>query len=242
MIRRGFGSLFALLLLAGVAGCEGSEIVIFSPAEGGSAGSSTGAAGIAAGGAPGGSGGLLDSGGSGGAASGSGGSGGSTDKPCRTNDDCDSSSWYCQKQNCGDPSGVCLPSPIFEDSQLLPVCGCDDHITYWNDTLRKIYGISASLPGACMSGARQCFSSDECGLDGTCAHQLRSFNDCGASGTGQCWIIPNDCGTDDKQEFVPCPPPGPPGSTPMCPAILTLCQALQSGQPFVRVRTAPQCP
>ncbi|HYQ02027.1 MAG TPA: hypothetical protein VER96_25310 [Polyangiaceae bacterium] len=241
MTRPGFSALFTLVLLAGLDACEGREIVVFAPAQAGSAGAVVGTAGMATAGAPGGSAGFADPGGNGGAASGSGGTGGSTDKPCQSNTDCDGS-LYCQKQNCGDSSGVCLPIPLSDDPQFMPVCGCEDHVTYWNDNLRKIYGVSASTPGSCMSSAKPCFSSSDCGSDGTCSHQLRDVSACSMPGIGQCWIIPNDCGSPgDKEQFVPCPPP--PGSPSGCPPIMTLCEAMQSDQPFLRSKhDIPGCP
>ena len=246
MIRASVRWLVLLSWLAGAMACDGGEVVVFAVAAAGSAGESGSAgsanpplAGAGSGASVGGS--LEPAGGSGGTASGAGGGGGDTvDKPCQTTDDCDRA-WLCQKQACSDAAGVCLPRPVSDDPVRAPVCGCD-HITYFNDTLRQQYGISASTNGECRSGARTCINSDDCGPDGSCSHRLPNFNACSMPGTGQCWITPNDCAsTSDKPRFLPCPPPGgmPGGPPPMC---LTTCQALQSGYPYLPMPQNYVCP
>jgi hypothetical protein len=226
----GLRSLWVLAFFSGSLACEGREIVVFSPAQAGSPalGGEAGAAGSAgsSAGSPGaaGSGGSLASGGEG---------GDTVDQPCQTTDDCDPS-WYCAKQSCSDAGGYCLPRPIFDEPQLRPVCGCEDHITYWNDTLRQANGISASTPGACQVAALACTSGAACGpkANGTCSLQLPDPNACAMPGTGQCWVIPHDCAaTSDKAAWLACPPPGQPGPPPTC---LTTCEAMQAGSPYVR--------
>lgn len=233
MRRAALLSLCGFTLLAGVGACEAREIVVFSPAQAGSAGmnalsGSSGVPEIA--GTAGSLGGSQDVGGGG--AGTSGGSGGDTvDTACQTSDDCDLS-WYCEKNGCGRPAGVCLPRPVSDDPTRAPVCGCEDHITYFNDTLRKQAGISGSMDGECKSGAKSCLVDDDCGEDGRCSHRLPGVNACASMpGLGQCWRVPTDCSsTNEKPHFLPCPPQGMPGGPP--PACLTTCQAVQSGAPY----------
>ena len=143
MMRDRLRALPTLALLVAIGACEGGEIVIFTPAQAGSAGSdaSAGALGFSAG-----SGGSTgDSAGSGGIAlSGSGGAGEPVGRPCQSSDDCDLS-WYCERAGCAEPNGVCVPIPISDDPRLAPVCDCDDRITYWNDTVRKVARVSEQV-------------------------------------------------------------------------------------------------
>ncbi|HET7538492.1 MAG TPA: hypothetical protein VFK05_01425 [Polyangiaceae bacterium] len=240
MTRSGLRTLSVLAFIVGGFACDGREIVVFSPAQSGSAGAFGGSAGMGmAGSAPSSAGAPVAAGSDGSGANG--GDGGDVGaQPCLTLWDCDPS-WYCAKQRCSDPAGYCLPRPISDDPQLNPVCGCEDGITYWNDTLRKAYGISASTPGACQAGALSCgLSGFECGPNGTCSHQLPDLSACGMPGKGQCWIIPTDCSSDDRPSWLPCPPPpgAPQGPPPPC---LTTCQALQAGWPYVRLHKGDLC-
>lgn len=239
MMRRRLriGSMIALL--AAVGACEGGEIVIFAPAQAGSAGhdASAGMSGTTLAGAGGSPAELAGNGGS--APSGWGGEGAALGDPCQSSDDCDLS-WYCQKQNCADTAGVCLPIPT-DDPTFLPVCGCDG-VTYWNDSLRQVARISASTPRECQSGAKPCRNGSDCGTFGACRQRLPSVNDCGTSpGKGQCWAIPNDCtSAGDRPVGLPCPPP--PGTTPgPPPQCLTLCQALQADRPYVALPQGWDC-
>ena len=239
MIRAGGCLLLALALPAGVGACDGTEVVVFSTAQAGLAGSNVSAdAGDLAGAGFGGSLGPPGSGGAG--TSGTLGAGGSVDKPCQTTDDCDPA-WFCQKQTCSDPAGVCLPRPVSDDPVRAPVCGCD-HITYFNDTLRQQYGISAILSDSeCKSGAMTCVSNDGCGPNGSCSKKLSNVSDCGMPGMGQCWITPNDCAfTNDQPHWQACPPPpGTPSGPP--PRCLTTCEAVQSGLPYLPLSRGFAC-
>ncbi|HYQ44101.1 MAG TPA: hypothetical protein VER11_19100 [Polyangiaceae bacterium] len=239
MTSVGLRAIFGLALLVAIGACEGGEVVIFSPAQAGAAGNDAGAgaSGAAFAGAGGSSAGLAGQGGS--TAGGSGGTGGGTS--CRSNADC-GLSWFCQKPDCTAATGVCLPLPISEESRYMPVCGCEDNITYWNDTQRQLAGISASTPGQCQSAsAKTCMSSVECGPYGACRQVLPGPNDCGSPpGVGQCWAIPDNCTSpDDKPVGLPCPPPGPPSG---CPPILTACQALQADRPYIKLPRNYHCP
>jgi hypothetical protein len=250
MTRAAVGSWLALALLAGAGACDGSEIVVFSRVQAGSTGanSSAGGAGLAAGSGGSLAGSTAAAGGSGMVTSGAGVGGRNlVDKPCRDNEDCDQS-LFCQKQDCADVEGVCLPTPLLDDPRQAAVCGCD-HKTYWNDTFRQRSGIPAILGvGPCGSGAQPCATSDDCCSNSddcalaACSIQLRVLSACGGTtGLGQCWMIPTDCASaDDKPVGLPCPPPGPPPPTP--PPCLTLCQALQARQPFLGLRASYTCP
>jgi len=238
-----------LAFVAGIGACDAGEVVVFSPSPGGSGGNHLGGVGGAGaptfGGSPaaGSGGGGLGGGGLGGG--GSGGSGGDTvDKPCHTTSDCEPT-WYCQKQDCSATAGVCLPRPNTDDPVRLPVCGCEDNLTYWNDTLRQKRGISASMPGECKFGVIGCTSDEACGSDTSanasmrCSRKLPTVNACGMPGSGQCWVVPSDCtGSSDRSRFLPCPPP--PGSP--IPPCMTTCQAMNSGSPYLDKPQNFDCP
>jgi hypothetical protein len=238
MIHGGFRAVPILVLLAGIGACEGGEVVIFAPAQAGSAGSTTaGFSGMNAG-----SGGSSgESAGTGGIAlSGSGGGADPVARTCQSSNDCDQS-WFCDKQDCSDASGVCSPIPSSDDSNFMPVCGCD-RITYWNNSLRQAARVSAAKPGSCSFDALPCTSSSECGPFGVCRQILMDVMECGSDdpGAGQCWAIPNDCASpDDKPVGLPCPPP--PGTPPAPPPCLTLCEALQADRPYVRLPPKWMC-
>jgi hypothetical protein len=240
MMRAGWCSPLALAWLLGIGACDAGEIVVFSAPQAGSAGTSAnaGSAGlVTVAGAGGSVGGSLDGPGGGGVAtSGAGGGGGAVDDPCQNSNDC-GPSWFCQKQNCSDPQGACVPRPVSDDPVRSAVCGCN-HYTYFNDTLRKQAGIPAILTtGECSSGAKTCDSNDYCPDApepsigrASCSRNVTKFGNCDMPGKGQCWVTPRDCAaTTDKPHFVPCPPPGMPNLPPPC---LTTCQAVQFGIPY----------
>lgn len=223
-----------------LAACEGAEVAIFSlPAQAGAAGISgvpntSGASGTSAGTA-------------GASAGGSGGSnenvagmpmGNGVPVPCQTPADCDSTS-FCSKQTCADAQGVCLPVPFPDETVSAHVCGCEDKITYWNDSFRQYYGISASTMGVCNQERRTCVHNQDChSRDAVCAHLLPPNVACGTPpGLGQCWIIPNGCPTSDPQRFLICPPPGS-GQPAFC---ASTCQAIQSGHPFMEAPPGQTC-
>jgi len=242
MSRKPWSALVACLVLFGVGACDGGEIVVFSAIQAGAAGTSTmaGSGGLPRdGGAAGdGAGGLTElAGNGGGGLGGSGGGGGDADKPCQSSDDCDPS-WLCQKRDCADVGGVCLPRPS-DDPVRKPVCGCDN-ITYWNDALRQQRGIPALLATSeCRFGVRGCMSDAECGTGNICNRRLPDVSACSKPGTGQCWAVPSDCtGTSDNPHLLPCPPPP---NSPQ-PACITTCQAMNSGAPYLERPQGYVCP
>jgi len=234
---RAGAALLMLFSLAGVGACDAREVVVFS-AHVGSAGVS-GAAGL--GGVPGAAGAGLAGSPSFGGSGGMSGGGALAAQSCQTTDEC-GPAWYCQKQSCADAAGVCLPNPSDdEDPVAALVCDCEGKITYWNDTLRKLKGVSASTIGACGAGAKLCMSDQDCGSDPEfrCFRKLRDFSGCANPGPGQCWVVPSSCpASDDRADFFPCPPPTPTGNPPPC---LTLCQAINADSPFFRKRPADPC-
>lgn len=229
----------ALLCLCAL-GCEGGQIAIFSTAVGGGAGTSgafdaAGMAGALAGtggASPGGSGGADDSG------AGAPPSGTGIPIPCQSTADCDRTS-FCSKQSCADDQGVCLPVPFPDETVSAYVCGCDK-ITYWNDSFRRYYGVSASTMGVCNQDRRTCMHNQDClSRDAVCAHLLPPNVSCGTPpGLGLCWIIPNGCPRSDPQRFLICPPPG----SGMPASCASTCQAIQSGHPFLEAHPGQTCP
>jgi hypothetical protein len=240
MIRAGLVSLLVLALLAGIGACDGGEIVVFSAAGAAGDNAQAGLGGGAGAGGDGFAGSSITAGNGGTSGAGSGGSD-AVGTPCQSSDDCDLA-WYCQKQTCADATGVCNPVPLSDDPVRAEVCGCDS-ITYWNDTLRQQNRNSSSTIGACKIAVKPCLNDHDClaDPDARCARRLGDFNGCSMPGTGQCWVVPSECpDSDEKPDLLPCPPPGPPGSS-QPPSCLTLCQAINSGFPFFKNRMDNVC-
>jgi hypothetical protein len=232
-----------VVLGLGLCGCDSGEIVIFSPAQAGAAGlggsAGGGAAGTSAGtagAAPGGSGGSSDIGGGGSTIGG----GGAMNPTCLSKMDCDPSS-FCSKQSCADAQGVCMLLPFPDPTSSEHVCGCDDHITYWNDSLRQYFGVSASTPGVCSPDQKnRCIRPQDCPVRGasSCAHLLPPDGACDDKlSPGQCWVTPIECSKSDSPQNLICPPPGS-GLQPKC---ATTCQAIQASVPFTQVPVGQTC-
>jgi hypothetical protein len=236
------GALFAIALL--VFGCEGSEVAIFATSAAGSAGSS-------------GESGSSTSAGSAGFLGSSGGAGGNTfsvpdggleagPPPCTATSDCPGPGWLCTKDGCAAIDGVCVPVPVFCPADALPVCGCDDHVAYWNDCVRQQAGERASSSGECGEGARVCDSSVDCPADATCSHLLPPASSCSQPGSGNCWVTPFGCPeaegsggntAEDTRRWMPCGPPGG-GGPPPC---ISTCQAIQAGRAYQPMPAGAQC-
>jgi len=218
--------LLALLVVA-FAGCDASDVVVFSQRSVGAGGSAGGAGMSVSGSGTAGQAGVAV----GGAHTENGGASGGAGVTCLSSVECQAG-WFCEKQTCDDAQGVCVPAPSIDDSTLLEVCGCD-HITYFNDTLRKQYRISASTPKECGLDALSCLDDTACGPGATCSHWLTPMTGCGMSGLGRCWVIPPDCpATGERPAYQLCQSPGmpPPGPSPC----VTTCQAIQSGREYQR--------
>ncbi|HYQ28095.1 MAG TPA: PAS domain-containing protein [Polyangiaceae bacterium] len=227
----------------GLCGCDSGEIVIFSPAQAGAAGSS-GLPGGGAGGAPAGAAGALPGGSGGSSGIGDGGSttggGGAMNPTCLSTADCDvNSNAFCSKQSCADAQGVCVPRPFPDETTSDPVCDCDGRITFWNDSFRQLFGVSASTPGVCSPDPKYGCTRD-CGPDQNirCAHQLTTDAACDDQPSpGQCWVMPRNCSKAEPQHNLICPPPGS-GLPPQC---ATTCQAIKSQLPFTQLPTGQTC-
>lgn len=203
-----------------------------------------GAAGAGGSGGHVGQGGTPASGGTGGAGQGgalaNGGSGGASVEAgafgtCITRSDCPPA-WNCAKLDCASPTGLCEPPPLCLDSSAYPVCGCD-HITYWNDCLRRQAGVAASTPGECGVGARACTTAVDCGVpNAACSHVVQPPTyPCGPVSPGTCWVTPLDCSTAPGTPPIWALCPLPPLGTPV--ACVDACTALRSGQEYVLAST-----
>ncbi|MEO8876654.1 MAG: hypothetical protein ABI461_13770 [Polyangiaceae bacterium] len=125
--------------------------------------------------------------------------------PCVKDADC-TQSQFCEQSSCGDQVGHCRNEPPFCDSTSATVCGCDG-VTYWNDCLRALNGVSKDNDGICETGAT-CGGG---GASATCANtnascgKLVAHDDqCAGDGPGQCWVLPEDCPADDDPDWASC--------------------------------------
>jgi len=190
------------LLIASLSSCEDGQVVVFTATDASAAGGGPGS--------------PPDS--------------GSDGTTCASSADC-SPSWFCEKSDCADALGSCVPLHLLLcDESPAPVCGCD-HVTYWNDCLRQQSGVSASTSGECGPGARSCNVSSDCpGSGASCAHLLPPQANCGPSGPGNCWVTPNVCSSgSDPRRWMPCLPQMMGGGQMPC---LDTCAAIQSGRPY----------
>ncbi len=262
MTLRLVSSGLGLAAAIGIVACNAGEISVFSSAAAGtgnmSGTDSTGGGDTGGGGVSAGQGGDFSAGGGGGVV-------------CHSNSDCGDTSLFCFKQSCGPGApGVCVVREVVCERQRGLVCGCD-HITYWNECFRKEYGISASTPGACDVGAKNCHNNGECFGDATCARlvlplaqggvALPQNTTCGGvSGTGTCWVVPSDCSNSgDADVWQSCPPPGPmggasgasgasgtggtgaTGGTEPVVPCMSTCQAIRAGHPAIRLDPGATC-
>ncbi|MEB2324265.1 MAG: hypothetical protein OZ921_17255, partial [Sorangiineae bacterium] len=213
----------------------------------GGSGGTGGAGGIGGTGGAGGSGGTGGAGGTGGTGGaggtggtgGSGGTGGGTTLSCQDNGDCKTGQ-FCSRAACRVAQGSCEDRPVKCDPNEQPVCGCDG-VTYWNDCLRKLHGVTASSPGACRSGGPVNIATcggmvpRACPQGATCVHRLKDKQECSAADLpGVCWVMPAVCpvSTLDGQ-MRPCAGPSP---TRQC---LSLCEAIKAGGAFYEDATCP---
>jgi hypothetical protein len=209
-----------------------------SPSSGGRRGTMGGAPGRGGGGGRSVSGGGPGSGGATVIDGGAGASDGGSFLACTTEADCPPT-WTCSKPGCAAPTGQCEPRPIFCDPSPAPVCGCD-HVTYWNDCVRRQNGMPASTFGECGAGARSCTTASDCGVStATCSHVQPPSFPCGPEPAGTCWVTPLDCAglppTSTRWTLCPLPPFG---TTPTC---VDACTAIRSGQQYVPVSPGTQC-
>jgi hypothetical protein len=212
-------------------GAGGSRIASGGGVSSGGAGAIAGAGGIGMGGSSGGA--------SGGARTGDAGPG----SACSVDTDCPSG-WTCSKVDCTTPFGLCEPRPILCDFTPAPVCGCD-HVTYWNDCIRRQNGVAASTFGQCAAGALACTTAADCGVAGAfCSHVSPTPIPCGPVAPGTCWVTPIDCSNAPPTPlWMPCqgPSPSPPFGTPPTACVDT-CTAIRTGNVYVPVPLGVSCP
>ena len=253
-----------------VVSCTGADVVLFRVGDGsasepgggigGMGGSIGGAAGKTAAGGKSGASGTRSSGGrsNGGGAGGATSAGGTTDTGgssgvaggggseldagpvtnCASLLDCPQT-WTCSKSSCSTPGGVCEPRPVLCPGDATPVCGCD-HITYWNDCVRRQNGVAASTPGECAAGAASCATTVDCRAFGaTCSHVQATGPSCALPGLGTCWVTPLDCTlTPQSPRWVLCQSL-PIGSVPVL--CVDSCTAIRSGLPYVEAPPGTLC-
>jgi hypothetical protein len=149
---------------------------------------------------------------------------------CTSNDDCLANA-FCEKNGCNAPEGTCIERPLICDSSSAPVCGCDN-VNYWNDCLRQQVGVSgqSESQGPCPQSA-PCQGPTGSGCPGagaSCAQVASSLQGPGAP-VGTCWVLPNAC------------PTGPGVTTSAQPPCQSLCDAIQSGVPFLQPGPGTSC-
>jgi hypothetical protein len=251
----GAWSLILALPSGGLAACNRQEIPVFEVpsvagsggtagvAAGGAEAASAGSAGdgaSASGGTSAGAGGATAGGDAGGmpSAAGTAGAGGFPDKPCASRADCPPN-WLCEKESCDAPMGECRPPPpVFCPNEPDPVCGCNG-VTYWNDCIRRQFGIQREAVGECSVTACACEVAADCDAPfASCAHLVQGGETCHSSGTGACWVLPPQCRPIQGEYPIwqECHPPEAPP-----PPCFDTCRAIASGRPHVRKRPDDQC-
>lgn len=142
--------------------------------------------------------------------------------------------YYCDLPACGAlVGGTCeLPPPVC-DSTEDPHCGCD-HVTYFNDCLRRANGVTASTPGPCQETGILCGGPVGGCPDGALCAQLGGFihGACDHPVPGTCWVVPASCApTTPFDYWDSCS-----GTGGDC---LSTCAAIRAGGAY---RRSQQCP
>lgn len=152
---------------------------------------------------------------------------------CSTNDDCPSDD-FCDKHACGDVAGECDHRPTLCGSDGPPVCGCDG-VTYFNDCLRRAFGVAVAGPGECIDTARVCNGpgAGDCPIGTFCARLLPPGAPCAPlPPPGRCWALPGECpATPSGDRWVSCGPP-----PKLC---LDTCNAIRTNAPMTRAGACP---
>jgi hypothetical protein len=106
---------------------------------------------------------------------------------CESTDDCHEGD-FCARDTCGGV-GHCERKPFDCPATTDLTCGCDG-ITYWNDCLRKLQGVTAASEGYCTQDVLPCTGPGTCPPKVSCA---RLFPSCTSDGTGACVMLPYAC-------------------------------------------------
>ena len=259
MKRRSFASV-ALAASLLVLSCNGPEVAVFelsgvvsmggtgggagaeATTSAGSAGATPPSAGSSSGGSLAGSGSAASDGGSwGGRLNTGGGPDGSGMGPPKCGDDVDCMpGWQCEKQGCSEPTGVCVPWPVFCQPNPAPVCGCDG-VTYWNDCIRLRSHARLAAFDQCRATACTCEVGLDCvvpaGTYASCSHLMPSGATCG-HGSGACWVLPSQCDPSaDFRMWRECKPPDP-GEPPAC---VDTCTAIASEHSYAELHRGDTC-
>jgi hypothetical protein len=135
--------------------------------------------------------------------------------------------------------GECQPPPtVFCPDEPKPVCGCNG-VTYWNDCIRRQFGVQREDEGECSRTACACEVPSDCMVPfASCARLVQGGETCHDGGTGSCWVLPPQCRPIQGEYPIwqECHPPGAPS-----PPCLDTCRAIASGRPQVRKKPEDQC-
>lgn len=163
-------------------------------------------------------------------------------KRCVDNSGC-SGKELCARTSCGDVAGSCELAPLLCDEDAHPVCGCDG-VTYWNDCLGRVAGVTSMTVGECGYNARKCGkgahgpapgSDMDCPDATYCARLLPNDGPpdfCSGDAPGTCWALP-----------AVCPEHGGPDRWIACAmtkgGCVSSCDAIRSGAPYKRAKACP---
>jgi hypothetical protein len=155
---------------------------------------------------------------------------------CSSPSDC-AAGLFCDKHQCDEAVGVCEAYPAYCSDELHPVCGCDG-ITYYNDCLRHVAGVTRASEGECAAGsATPCGGTAGACPSGTvCVRLLGAGVDprrCPDDVGGTCWGTPASCPATSTtpDRWNGCGPDG--------DRCVDTCTALTSGVPHVRASGCP---
>lgn len=212
--------------------CSSSDVVVFKSDNGDGGGGDTSADMTATSGA-------ADAGTDGGT------DGDAVEGDCASSDEC-APGWYCSKPTCRSSRGCCAPPPAFCEPDPSPVCGCNG-ATYWNDCVRRQFGVQSASPGECQATAARCTGdpftgANDCEIPGAfCAHLFAGGcpDEYPGPDSGTCWVVPFNCVDSLPPRWLLCPPPGYPPLPGL--ACADTCLAIRSQFRHVLVRDQRYC-